>query len=163
VSQKTQKKTEIKAEPNSQEIWITREFDAPVERVFRAFTDPELIVKWLGPRRLSMRIDTMESGDGGRYRFIHSGDDGIEHAFRGVVHSVTAPTGMTRTFEYEGLPGHISLETVNLEDLGGGRTRMVQQAVFQSIEDRNGMVESGMEEGVNDSMERLSELLESVG
>ena len=151
----------ITAEPGKQEMIITREFDAPRELVFKAFTDPELYVRWLGPRRLTTRLITFEPHSGGRWHYIQSGADGQEHAFHGVYHEVCAPERIIDTFEYEGLPesGHVCLETVRFEALPGGRTRMVGQSLFQSVADRDGMLQSGMEEGVNDSYERIDELM----
>jgi uncharacterized protein YndB with AHSA1/START domain len=154
-------KTRIIAEPEKQEILITREFDAPRELVFKAFTDPELYVQWLGPRRLKMRLEKFEPWSGGRWRYIHTDQDGNEYAFHGVNHEVLPPERMIDTFEFEGLPekGHVSLETARFEELPGRRTKLTIHAVFQSIADRDGMVQSGMEEGVNDSHDRLDELL----
>ena len=152
------------AEPGKQELLITREFDAPRELVFKAFTDPELYVQWLGPRRLSMRLETFEPRSGGRWRYIHKDQSGNEFAFRGVYHEVLAPERMIDTFEFEGLPeaGHVCLETLTFEALPGGRTRLTAHSVFQSVADRDGALQSGMEEGVNDSHERLADLLETM-
>jgi uncharacterized protein YndB with AHSA1/START domain len=156
-------KTKITAEPGKQELTITREFDAPRELVFKAFTDPVLYVKWLGPRRLSTRLETFEPHSGGSWRYVQSGADGMEHAFHGVYHEVCYPERIINTFEYEGLPesGHVILETMRFEAMPGGRTRLVGQSVYQSVADRDGMLQAGMEEGVNDSYERLAELLTS--
>ncbi len=157
-------KTTITAEPGKQEMLITREFDAPRELVFQAFTDPELYVQWLGPRRLTMTLETFEPRSGGRWRYIHKDQSGNEFAFRGVYHEVLAPQRIIDTFEFEGLPeaGHVCLETLTFEALPGGRTRLTAQSVFQSVADRDGALQSGMEEGVNDSHERLAELLETM-
>ena len=154
-------KTKITAEPGKQEIIITREFDAPRELVFKAFTDPELYVKWVGPRRLTMQLVTFEPRSGGRWRYVQKGEDGQEHAFHGVYHEVSAPERIINTFEYEGMPerGHVFLETMRFEPLPDGRTRLVSQSVYQSVADRDGMVQAGMEEGVIDLDERLEELL----
>ncbi|MHB8574746.1 MAG: SRPBCC family protein, partial [Dehalococcoidia bacterium] len=150
-------KTQIIATPGVPQIVITREFDAPRELVFRAFTDPALLVQWLGPRALTMTIDRHEIRDGGTWRYVHRDADGNEAAFHGVCHGTPSPDGIVRTFEFEGAPGHVSLETATFEDRGG-RTLLRQNAVFQSVEARNAMVQSGMEGGVNESMERLEEL-----
>ena len=156
--------TKIHAEPRKQEIVITREFDAPRELVFKAFTDPELYVQWLGPRRLTMTLDTFEPRNGGRWRYIHKDQSGNEFGFHGVYHEVRAPERIIDTFEFEGLPeaGHVALETLTLEALPEGRTRLTAQSVFQSVADRDGALQSGMEEGLNDSHERLTELLEKI-
>jgi uncharacterized protein YndB with AHSA1/START domain len=150
--------TQIIAEPGVPQIVITREFDAPRELLFRAYTDPELLAQWLGPRALTMTIDRHDPRDGGSWRYIHRDADGNEFAFHGVFHGTPSPDGIVRTFEFEGTPGHVSLETATFEERGG-RTLLRMNSVFQSVEDRDGMVQSGMEEGVNDSMERLDELV----
>jgi uncharacterized protein YndB with AHSA1/START domain len=151
-------KTQIIAEPGVPQIVFTREFDAPRELLFRAHVDPELLVQWLGPRTLTMTVDRLEAHDGGRWRYIHRDADGNEYAFHGVYHGTPSLDGIVRTFEFAGTPGHVSLETVTFED-HGGRTLLRQNAVFQSVADRDSMLQSGMERGVNEGMERLDELV----
>ncbi len=157
-------KTTITAEPGKQEIIITREFDAPWELVFKAFTDPKLYIQWLGPRRLTMMLEIFEPRNGGNWRYIHKDQEGNEFAFHGVYHEVTPPERIIDTFEFEGLPekGHVALETARFEELPGNRTKLTSQSVFQSVADRDGMLQSGMDEGVNDSYDRLDELLEKM-
>jgi len=156
--------TKIIAEQGKQEILITREFDAPRDLVFKTFTEWDLYVQWLGPRRLTTTLDTFEPRNGGGWRYIQKDKDGNEFAFHGVNHEVTAPERIIGTFEFEGLPepGHVLLQTARFEELPGQRTKMTSQSVFQSIEDRDGMLQSGMQEGVNDSYSRLDELLEKL-
>jgi uncharacterized protein YndB with AHSA1/START domain len=156
--------TKITAEPGKQEIVVTREFDAPRELVFKAFTDPKLLVQWLGPRGLTMRLETFEPRNGGSWRYIHADQEGNEYGFHGVFHEIAAPERIIQTFEFEGLPekGHVTLETARFEALSGDRTKVTFQSVFQSVADRDGMLESGMEEGMNDSYNRLDELLEKM-
>lgn len=160
----TKNKTTITAEPGKQELFITREFDAPRELVFKAHTDPEMYVQWLGPRRLKMRLTKFEPRDGGVYRFVHTDADGSEYAFHGVYHEVLAPERIISTFEFEGLPekGHVILQAARFEALSGNRTRLTGQAVYQSVEDRDGMIQSGMETGVNEGYERLDELVAKI-
>jgi uncharacterized protein YndB with AHSA1/START domain len=151
--------TQIIAEPGIPQILITREFDAPRELVFRAHVDPELLAQWLGPRRLTMIVDRYDVRDGGAWRYINRDDDGNEFAFHGVFHGTpSADGGIVQTFEYEGAPGHVSLQTLTFDERDG-RTLLRTNVVFQSVADRDAMIESGMEEGVNDSMDRLDELL----
>ena len=154
-------KAEITAEPGVPQILMSAEFDAPRELLFRAYTDPELLVQWLGPRDLTMTIDCLESRDGGRWRFVHRNAEGVEFGFRGVFHGTPSVDGIVRTFEFEGVPGHVSLETLTFEERGG-KTLVRTNAVFQTVEDRDGAIQSGMEEGLNESMERLDELIASV-
>jgi uncharacterized protein YndB with AHSA1/START domain len=153
--------TKIKAEPGRQEIFIEREFDAPRELLFRAIMDPKLISQWWGPRHYTTVVDKMEPRSGGQWRFINRDSEGHEFAFHGVYHEVVAPERVIDTFEFEGIPekGHASLETMKLEELPGGRTKMTVQSVFQSVMDRDAMVASGMEDGVMDTYNRLEEAL----
>ncbi len=149
------------AEPGKQDVTIVREFDAPRELVFKAFTDPALYVKWLGPRGYTMKLEKFEPRSGGSWRYIHKNPEGMEFGFHGVYHEVHPPELLIDTFEFEGLPerGHVSLEAARFEELPDDRTRLTIHSVFLSVADRDGQVSSGMEAGLNDSMERLTELL----
>ena len=153
-------KTEIIAEPGKQELFIRREFDAPREIVFKAHVDPEIYVKWVGPRELIMKIENWEPYDGGSYRYTHE-RGGHKYAFFGVNHEVHAPERIIGTFEFDGLPerGHVILGVSTFEELPGDRCCVVHQSVFRSINDRDGMIASGMERGVTEGYERLDELL----
>jgi uncharacterized protein YndB with AHSA1/START domain len=157
----TKNKTVITAEPGVQELFITREFDAPRELVFKAHTDPNLFVQWLGPRGYEMTLETFEPVSGGRYRYIHKDPDGNEYGFHGSFHEMSLER-MIQTFEFEGFPGHVSLDSMTLEELPGGRTKITVHSVFQSVSDRDGMIQSGMERGVKEGHERLDELLEKL-
>ena len=153
-------KTEIIAEPGKQELFIKREFDAPRELLFRAYTDPDVIVQWLGPRDLTMTVEKWEPRSGGSWSYTHE-RDGHKYGFFGVNHEVLAPERIIGTFEFDGLPekGHVILGTTKFEELPGSRTRIVHQSLFQSIEDRDGMIASGMERGVDEGYEKLDEWL----
>ncbi len=155
------KETKITAAPGQPEVNITREFDAPRDLVFKAFTDPQLLSQWLGPRGYIMTVEKFEARNGGSWRYIHTDTGGSKYGFHGVFHEVTAPERIIQTFEYEGLPekGHATLDTARFETLPGGRTRVTMQSVFQSVADRDGMIQSGMERGVNEGFEKLDELL----
>ncbi|WP_367318738.1 SRPBCC family protein [Streptomyces sp. HUAS ZL42] len=150
--------TRIMADPDLPTILITREFDAPPERVFRAYTDPDLVVQWLGPRRLTMQIDQYDARSGGSYRYVHRDDDGTEYGFHGVFHEVRPNERIVQTFTYEAFPDAVSLETAVFEDLGG-RTRVTGKSLMDSMEARDAMLKSGMEHGVREGYERLDELL----
>jgi uncharacterized protein YndB with AHSA1/START domain len=154
----TMAKTEFVIKPGTNEMTMTRVFDAPRELVFKAMTDPALIPKWWGPRLYWTKVDKMDVRLGGVWRFINGDAAGNEYGFHGVYHLVDAPERVIQTFEFEGVPGHVALETMTLEDLGG-KTRMVQQSVFQSVGDRDGMVQSGMQDGAAETNDRLAELL----
>lgn len=155
------KPIKVTAEPGRQELFIVREFDAPRELVFEAFTDPKYLVDWMGPRNLTMKIDHYYAKSGGSYRYVHTDADGNSYAFNGVIHEIAAPERAIQTFEFEGLPekGHVSLDTALFDVLPGNRTRLTIQSVFRSVADRDGMVMSGMEGGLSEGFERLDEIL----
>jgi uncharacterized protein YndB with AHSA1/START domain len=159
-----QYETKIKAEHGKQEIFVTRMFNAPRGLVFRAHVEPELQVKWRGPKKFTMDIDKFEPRSGGSYRIVHHDEDGNEFAFHGVYHEVTLPVRIVDTFEFEGLnePGHVILETLKFEELNDGTTEITSHMIFPSVTFRDGMLESGMESGVNESYERLDDLLENL-
>ena len=137
---------ELVAAPGRQEIVMTCVFDAPRELVFQAYTDPNATPQWWGPKRMTTTVDRMEVRPGGIWRFVQREPDGRSYAFFGVYHAIVPPERLVHTFEFEGAPGHVSLETAVLEDLGG-RTKLPASSVFQSVEDRDSMLQAGMEEG----------------
>jgi uncharacterized protein YndB with AHSA1/START domain len=157
----TVKKMDFVAEPGKQEIIITREFDAPRDFVFKAFTDKKLYAQWIGPKGYTTKILKFEPKSGGQWHYIQKDPHGKEFGFHGVYHEVLSPERMIDTFEFEGLPekGHVSFETAKFEELPGIKTKLVIKTVFQSVQDRDAMIQSGMEGGMNESFERLDQLL----
>ena len=154
-------KAEYVIDPGRQDMTSTVVLDAPRELVFRAYTDPDLFARWWGPRRYTNEIDKFEARQGGEWRVVQHGADGSSHPFRGVHHEVTAPERLVATFEYEGVPGHVALQVATFEPVGN-KTRVVAHMIFESVMDRDGMVASGMQEGADESMQRLAELLETM-
>jgi uncharacterized protein YndB with AHSA1/START domain len=146
--------------PADREVRIERIFDAPRERVWRAVTDPALVAKWWG-RGNRLDIERMEVKRGGHWRYVEHAH-GETHGFEGRYREVVPPSRIERTFEWDGMPGHVAVETMTLEDLGDGRTRLVSLSLFHTTEDRDGMLQSGMESGVNESYAALDEVLESL-
>ena len=139
-------------------VRITREFDAPPAKVFRAHTDPELVARWLGPRSHGMKIDHFDCRTGGSYRYLHV-SDGNEYGFHGCFHEVRPSELIVQTFTFEGEPDGVALERLVFEDLGDGRTRLVATSLVDSFEGRDAFLSSGMEYGIRESYERLDELL----
>lgn len=148
-------KYDITAEPNSHALSMTATINGRRDLVFRAYTDRDAISHWWGLEENTVRIDEFEPKRGGRWRFVESGEDG-EHAFRGVYHDVEPNERIVWTFEYEPMAGHVLLEEITFSDLGD-RTRIDIRSVFQSVEDRDGMIASGMEMGANQGLTRLEE------
>jgi uncharacterized protein YndB with AHSA1/START domain len=154
----THHETQIVSDPDVPLVRIVREFDAPVEKVFRAHTDPDLLVQWLGPRDLTMSIDHYDCRTGGSYRYLHSrGED--QFGFHGSFHEVRPNELIVQTFCFEGFPDQVALERMVLEDLGNGRTRLTATSLVDSFESRDAFVASGMETGVVEGYERLDEIL----
>jgi uncharacterized protein YndB with AHSA1/START domain len=151
-------KTNLIAEPGKQEIIITRTVNAPRDLVFKAYTDPNAIPQWWGPRDLTTVVDQMDVRPGGIWRFVHRDAEGNEYGFHGVYHDVVSPERIVSTFEFEGVPGHVLLATMTFEEQDG-KTKLTDASVFQSVEDRDGMLQSGMEGGASESMDRLDEYL----
>lgn len=142
-------------------ITIERDFDHPVDKVFRAMTDPTLIGRWIGPKYLTNVEVTHDTRHGGTWTLVQRAEDGQEYGFRGVLHGEQTPELSQRTFEWLGMPGHVSFETLRLEAIGDGRTRSHGLSVFMSTEDRDGMLEH-MPVGVIDGYQRLDELLDAL-
>jgi uncharacterized protein YndB with AHSA1/START domain len=154
-------KTTFLAEPGKPTIIISRVFDAPRRLVFEAYTNPRHIPRWWGPRRLTTTVDKMERCPGGVWRFVQRAPDGKEFAFHGAYREIVPPERVVATFEFEGMPGHFIVDTVRLDELEG-KTKLTVSSLFQSVEDRDGMLESGMESGASESMDRLAELLRGM-
>ena len=144
--------------PNEREIHIERIFEAPRDRVFAVYTDPALIPEWWGPRGTTTEVVAMDCRTGGDWRFICHDSDGTQTGFRVTYRDVTAPERIVQTFEWEGMPGYISVETALFEDLGD-RTKVTTTSLFHTTEERDGMLNSGMESGMNETYQRLDELL----
>lgn len=146
-------------------IEIVREFDAPVEAVYRAYVEPELAKQWLGPNGYEMDISEWELATGGRYAYVHRdpAHPGEEYGFRGVIHEAVENDHITQTFEFVGMPGQVSLETAYFEDLGAGRSRVRGWSTFNSVEARDGIIASGMERGVVEGYGRLDTILAAQG
>jgi len=161
MSQKSEAAAATVTTPTDREIHIERVFEAPRERVFAIYTDPELIPEWWGPRGTSAIVDEMDVRPGGSWRFVIRNSDGSETGFRGTYREVVAPERIVQTFEWEGMPGHVSVETATFEDLGD-RTRVTTTSIFHTTEERDGMLGSGMEGGLQETYARLDELLERL-
>lgn len=140
-------------------INFSREIDYPVAQVFTAYSDPDLLVQWLGPRGMKMDIDHYDFRSGGSYRYIHTGPDGVPYEFSGIFHTVRENEFAVQTFEFSGYPDVVSIEFLTLEQLDGDRTRVLTHAVYPTMEARDGMAASGMEGGVAEGFDRLDELL----
>lgn len=154
-------KNHLIAEPGKQEIVMTRVFDAPRELVFEVYTDPNRIPEWWGPKVLTTIVDRMDVRPGGIWRFIQHDPDGNEYGFHGVYHAVEPPERFVYTFEFEGMPGHVLLETATLDEQDS-KTTMTVQSVFQSIEDRDGMLASMTEAAADEIWDRFAELLRAI-
>ena len=144
--------------PSDREIMMTREFDAPRELIFKVYTDPETIPRWWGPRAHTTTVDEMDVRVGGKWRYVSRDEQGNEYAFRGEYLEIDPPHRLVSTFEFEGMPGHIATDTLTLEERNG-KTILTTMSLFSSTEDRDGMLQSGMETGANEMMDQLAELL----
>jgi len=153
----------ITAEKGKQEVFIAREFEAPREMVYKAHADPKLLAQWLGPENRVMKIDHYDSRSGGSYRYSIYNESGKKIAsFNGAIHEATAPERIIQTFEFEGLPerGHVTLDTTTFEELPNGRTKVIIHSVCRSVADRDAMMQTGMDKGINEGYNKLDALLQ---
>jgi uncharacterized protein YndB with AHSA1/START domain len=151
----------IIAEPGKHVIVMRREFNAPRQRVFRALTDPTLIPRWWGPKDVTTIVDQIELRVGGVWHFTQCDTAGSEYPFFGVYHEISSPARLVYTFEFEGTPGQVMLETITLEEQNG-KTLMTDTCVYQSVEHRDQMIQAGMEGGTIDSWDRIDILLAEI-
>jgi uncharacterized protein YndB with AHSA1/START domain len=149
---------EIAVDPEVPLIRMTREFDAPPARVFRAHVEPDLVARWLGPAKYEMRIDHYDCRTGGSYRYVHAGDD-VEHGFHGCFHEVREAELIVQTFTWDGDPDTVSLDRITFEDIGDGRCRLTTTTLLDSFQARDQFVASGMTTGVREGYQRLDALL----
>lgn len=154
----TKHETQIIVDPDVPLVRIIREFEAPVEKVFRAHTDPEIFKQWTGPNGYENEIETFDCRTGGSYRYKTSGD-GWEGWFRGSFHEIRPNSVIIQTFNYEDIPDGVSLDRIEFEDLGDGRTRLTSTSLVDSFEGRDAFIASGMEVGVNEGYQRLDAIL----
>jgi uncharacterized protein YndB with AHSA1/START domain len=159
ANETTTRQTTIEADPNLPTIRIIRDFDAPPDKVFRAWIEPELVAQWLGPKSTEMKIDQWNARTGGNYRYaaLQGGEEVA--TFFGSFHEVRPNERLVQTFTWEGMPDGVSLETMTFEDLGDGRTRTIGLSVVENLEARDGIMASGMEVGVYEGYEKLDALL----
>jgi uncharacterized protein YndB with AHSA1/START domain len=148
--------------PSDTEIRGTRVLDAPPELVFKAYTDPEIIPQWWGPRRYATTVDKLDARPGGAWRFVHRTEDGGVFAFNGVFREVIPAKRLVFTFNYEGMPGHEAVQTITLEPTADGKTIVTDNLQFSNRADRDGMLQSGMEDGAAESNERLTQVLQEL-
>jgi uncharacterized protein YndB with AHSA1/START domain len=154
-------KTKTIKEPNKQEFTFERTFDAPRDIVFQVYNDPKRMPDWWGPAGYKFLKLDMDVRTGGSWEVIQTDESGLPFGFRGVYHEVKKPERVVWTFEFDGTPGHVSLETVIFEELDD-KTKIIGKSVYQSTQDRDAMIESGMEEGLNEGLDRFEELLKSL-
>jgi uncharacterized protein YndB with AHSA1/START domain len=159
MTQSTQQRTTSSniTKPSDRELRVERIFDAPRDEVWRAYTDPELVAQWWG-RGNKLVIERLEVERGGHWRFVEHSDQGV-HGFEGRFREVTPPERLVQTFEWDGMPGYVIINSITFEDLGDGRTRIVATSLFHTTEERDGMLNSGMEQGMNESYAALDRLL----
>jgi uncharacterized protein YndB with AHSA1/START domain len=153
--------THIDVVPSQPFVDLVREFDASVDDLYRAYVDPALIVDWLGPRRYTMDVVQYDVREGGSWAYRHVAQDGTVYGFHGVFHLVQPRQRLVQTFEYDGAPGHVTLDSAVFESVAG-RSRLVARSVHLSVEARDATVASGMPAGISEAFERLDEVLEAL-
>lgn len=147
--------------PSDREVVMVRVFDAPRELVFEAHTSCEHMKRWWGPRRYEVAECELDFREGGTWRILQRGADGDEHGFSGEFREIVRPERITWTFEYDGAPGHVSVQTVTFEE-HDAKTTLTATAVYGSIEDRDATLQTGMTEGAAETWDRLEEYVETL-
>jgi len=157
-------KATVTANPGESTIRIERTFDVAPEKFFRVITNKDLIPKWWVGPGYEVRVDEMDVREGGRWKFVQVMQDGTEYAFFGVYHEIAPAERVIQTFEFSGLPerGHVILERMEMQAAEGGKTKITTTQSFFSVQDRDGMLQSGMEEGMQNTYRVLDELLAEV-
>ncbi len=145
------------------EFHTERIVNAPRDRVWRALTDPALLVQWWGGGGGTVVIERMEPERGGHWRFVEHQPEGVAEGFEGRFREVTPPERIVQTFEWDGMPGHVAIETIVLEDLGDGRTWIRTTSLFHTTEERDGFLQSGVEQGMRQHYAKLDALLAGMG
>ncbi len=145
--------------PTDREIVMTRVFDAPRDLVFEAHTSCEHLRRWWGPRKYEIASCDVDFRPGGAWRIVHRGADGQEFGFSGEFREISRPERIVWTFEFDGAPGHISVQTLVLEE-HEGKTTLTATSVYDTVEERDMDLGSGMTEGAAETMDRLEEYLE---
>ncbi len=141
---------------------VTLMFDAPRELVWKVYTDPALVPRWWGPKRLITIVDKMDVRPGGVWRYIQQDEEGNEYAFNGVYQEVDAPRRLVSTFEFEGMAGHIATDTVTFEELSDGKTKVISRSTVDSLEALEAIVQPGMEEGATETWEQFGEVVATL-
>ena len=155
-------KNNLVIERDEKAFSMSRIFNAPREMVWKVYTDPELLPKWWGPRTTTTIVDKMDVQPGGAWRYIHQNNDGNEYGFNGVYREVVPPERLSYTFEFEPMAGHICVETITFEALPNGKTKITARTTFDTLEDLEAVLQSGMESGAVETWDRLEELLAEV-
>ena len=153
--------TTVTANPGAHELSYERVFQATPDLVYRAHTEVDLVRRWWGGNS-EVTVDKFEARPGGAWRFVSKEQDGSEYGFHGVFHDLVPGERIVQTFEFEGMPGHVLLETMVLTDQGDGTTKLQASSVFQTVEDRDGMIAAGIESGMNDSLAQLDKVLATL-
>ena len=156
--------TQLTAEQGKQEYFITRDFDAPLELVFKAFSTPELLVQWFLPREANPKIEIMECKTGGNFILTHNGPNGMTFGFKGVYHEVISDESIVKTSEFFGLPQKLDpvLEFIRLEELSSDKTRVTIHTICPSVDYRDNMIAANMEPTLKVTHAQLDELLNSL-
>lgn len=149
-----EQKTKIKAEDGKQELTITREFDLPVELLFKAYEEAELLEQWMGTKVLKL-----ENKNHGSYQFETTDPKGNKHGFHGTIHEFVPGKKITRTFEMQNTPFGVQLEFLEFEKLGDETSKLTMHVVYRSIAVRDQILQLPFAMGINMAHNRIQEIL----
>ncbi len=152
-----ERKTKINAEDGKQDIMITREFDLPLELLFKAFEEPELVAQWMGTKVLKL-----ECKKHGSYQFETTDNKGNKHGFNGVFHEFIPNTKIIRTFEMDSVPFGVQLEITEFEKLTDDTSKLNMHVIYESVAQRDELLKLPFAQGLNWAHNRLEELLKTL-
>ena len=152
-----ERKTKINAEDGKQELMITREFDLPLELLFKAYEDPEIVEQWMGTK-----VMKLENKKHGSYQFVTTDPKGNKHGFNGTIHDFIPNQRITRTFEMENSPFGVQLEFLEFENLTGDTSKLTMHVIYKSVELRNQMLQLPFAQGINMAHNRIQEIVSKL-
>ena len=149
-----ERKTKINAEDGKQELMITREFDLPLELLFTAYVEPEIVEQWMGTKVLKL-----ENKKHGSYQFETTDPKGNKHGFNGTIHEFIPNKKITRTFEMENAPFEVQLEFLEFEKLTEDKSKLNMHVIYRSVALRDQLLKLPFAQGINMAHNRIQEIL----
>jgi len=152
-----EQETKINAEDGKQELVITREFDLPLELLFKAYVEPDIVEQWMGTKVLKL-----ESKKHGSYQFETTDAQGNKYGFNGVIHEFVPNRKITRTFEMENTPFGVQLEFYEFERLTDDTSKLTMHVIYESVAHRDQMLQLPFAQGINMAHNRIQDIVSKL-